>query len=278
MNNKTRLLIGSTGLALVLALGSGSAAAQFKHMAGGPSDEWTVIVGAGIGIAPEYVGSKDMHASALPLIDMTYRSERYGSFQAGVLSGLRWAPIDTPFVTAGFAVSYDGGRSDKKRGGAFSPGSDHLRGLGEIKGTAVYGAFASAVVAGVQVGAQAFKAPSGHGSGGAYGSVEVGFPYALDESISLTVKPSLTWADSRHMQAYFGVTAEQSRNSGLRTHTAGAGLKSYGLGLEVQAQLNKQWAVMTGASIERLAGDAANSPVVQRRDQPQAYLAATFTF
>lgn len=75
----------------------------------------------------------------------------------------------------------------------------------------------------------------------------------------------LTWANSNSMQSYFGITPQQSAVTGLQAYNAGSGLRYVQLGLLGSVNLSEHWLIPWGASMQRLQGDAGDSPIVQDR-------------
>lgn len=62
------------------------------------SNDWSGILGGGIGLNPKFIGSSDSEISALPLFDVEWRGAYFASTQRGVglnfyrRSGLKMGP------------------------------------------------------------------------------------------------------------------------------------------------------------------------------------------
>jgi len=80
------------------------------------------------------------------------------------------------------------------------------------------------------------------------------------------------------MQAYFGVTPEQSARSGLARYDAGAGLKRADFSISATYMLDESWMVRGEAGVGVLLGDAADSPVVLEKIQPSGMLLVGYRF
>jgi outer membrane scaffolding protein for murein synthesis (MipA/OmpV family) len=83
----------------------------------------------------------------------------------------------------------------------------------------------------------------------------------------------MTWADARHMRAYFGVDGNQSAQalalgSVVPTFSAGAGLRDVTLAIAVIVPLDNRWSLQSLVRAAILLGDAAASPLTQTRLQP----------
>ena len=99
--------------------------------------------------------------------------------------------------------------------------------------------------------------------------------------LTLSGGPRLTLASAAATSPYFSITPGQSVASGLPVYDAGGRLRSLGAGAQARYEWSKAWATHLFVEYERLAGDAANSPlVVQRgsRDQIQVGIGATYSF
>jgi len=277
----TRLL-NPIVLAFALStLAFADASAQgIRHSLGtGDCSPLSIQLGLGVEAEPEYVGARTIRRSASPEINLSYRTESLGTIALGTeVGGLLWAPLETPFFSAGMMVSYDSGRKDGPKGSGHRPGGARLRGMGSIGGAAAYGGFVSATIEGLELSAYALKTPSGRGSGGAQGTLSLTVPIMARHGVEMSLEASLNAADRRYMQAYFGVDALQSERSGLRRHAAAGGLKSAGATLEVSYALSKAWTLHGELGAERLMGSAANSPVTERRVQPHESLGLSYRF
>jgi MipA family protein len=266
--------------ALALLSQSGASAQSLRHAFGNDSAaDFNASLGLAIAAAPEYVGARHVRASAVPEFNLAYRTRDFGRFAFGTAAGgLVWLPVDTSPVTAGVLLSYDSGRRDGDDGDAYRPGGARLRGMGAIRGSLLYGGFASVDLGPASLTAYALKAPSGKGSGGAQGALSLEVPLPTTGGVEMSLSGNLNIADRRYMQAYFGVDALQSQNSGLARHDAGGGLKSAGLSLEAFYPLSRTWNLQGNVGAEWLMRGAASSPVTERRMQPRAALGMSYRF
>jgi outer membrane scaffolding protein for murein synthesis (MipA/OmpV family) len=81
--------------------------------------------------------------------------------------------------------------------------------------------------------------------------------------------PFTTWslaagvsaADGRHMRSYYGVNESESAASGHPVYVPRAGLRDVALGTSWRTEINERWVALYGASIGRLVGPAARSPL-----------------
>ena len=111
-------------------------------------------------------------------------------------------------------------------------------------------------------------------------ALHFGVSSPLYTSPNNTVTLSLTgsWGSSKYMQTYYGVNASQSAASGFTRYDAGAGIYAWSTNLDWTHKLTQRWSVVAGAGVTQLMGDAADSPIVQRKTSPTGSLKVTYSF
>lgn len=102
--------------------------------------------------------------------------------------------------------------------------------------------------------------------------------YRLGAHDTLTLSPGLTLADSSFMRSTYGITAQQAQVDGLPAYRARAGVRNIGLDVNWQCELDTKFMLDTGLSLSRLAGGAARSPLIDRRDDATLYTALSYHF
>lgn len=93
--------------------------------------------------------------------------------------------------------------------------------------------------------------------------------------------PRLTVASGRYAETYFGVTPRESAATGVPAYSPDGGLLAAGAVVGVRRQLTRRWGVFGYAKYDRLLGDAADSPIIDRfgsRDQWSGGLAVSYVF
>ena len=104
------------------------------------------------------------------------------------------------------------------------------------------------------------------GSRGRRAELGGGYDFALkDFSDYLRVGVNANWASADYMQAYFGVSTEQSVTSGLPAYDAAASIRSYALLSSWTHIFDKHWLSNLALVNKQLAGSALNSPLVQTK-------------
>lgn len=247
-------------LAVVLVSSAVAEATRLEAAAAEPAlPDWSVTVGAGALTAPSYPGASTLTVMPLPFFEVTYRRVLFFS----PLTGLGFNAIATRRAQAGVAVLPDFGRS--------ASSSDRLRGWGDIGGGAsvkVFGRYSLGF--GALVGDVRQQVGAGNGT-----LIGAGFTSMIPLSRQLAVMPTLklTWASARHSGAYFGIDGLQAaaalaQGLSLPVHAADAGLRDAALSLVAVFRVDDRWSVQALFRAERLLGDAAASPLVERPFQP----------
>jgi len=227
---------------------------------------------AGIGLAyvPEYAGADKSRVVPLPILERTYSNGVFLSTQRGIGYGAKVGDF-----TLSAALGYDGGRDDHKKN--FFSGSDALKGMGNIDGSAQ-----AVLSAGYQLGSVNLGLTTKQN----IGHREYGATYTLDANTSLYtsatdqvgVGASAVYADNKYMQTYFGVTTAQSATSGYKAYTAKGGFENVSAGVHWNHVLDSNWSVRSAVGVTRLTGDAADSPLTKRKTTPMLMTALIYRF
>ena len=225
--------------------------------------------GAAAIVSPKYEGGKRYEVIAVPFAfpggkggddDLTfndidsvqYRFVKSGPFEAGVLGGL-WL-----------------GRSDSD--------SARLAGLGDIDAGLVLGGFGAYNLGPVKFTASYHRQVTD----------DVGGLVRLRADATLPVSPGLkflagigtNYADDAYMREHFGVDPAQAARSGARlgVFDANAGFKNVFAGAGFEYEFSERWTAKLYGEYSRLTGDAADSPVIETKDQFSGLFAITYQF
>lgn len=118
-------------------------------------------------------------------------------------------------------------------------------------------------------------------AGGTRGVVaDASLSYALPLSDRMTVIPTVgtSWANGKHMNRYFGIDAGEAIASGLPFYRAGSGFKDVSGLVTASYRLNAHWSLGATGGVTRLLGDAADSPLNERRRQRTGFMSVAYTF
>ncbi|WP_368854771.1 MipA/OmpV family protein, partial [Serratia marcescens] len=81
-----------------------------------------------------------------------------------------------------------------------------------------------------------------------------------------------SWADRKHNDRFFGVSAAQSRASGLRQFRPGSGFNDVSAMLSVQYRLTDRVSLGATGGVTTLLGKVKDSPIVAHKTQPLGFL------
>lgn len=230
-----------------------------------------VSIGVGAGVDQRYMGARDFRFEVLPTFNIS-RGIFFADFIRG--AGVQYQTVSGFYISQTF--NYDYGRADEKD--FFRPGSDYLKGMGDVKGTVTSTVTLSQrITPWFSVNAQAEFGLDGHTRGNQYqfGLESTALQTAMD---SIVMDMDAKLGDGQYNQTYFGVTPSQSVNSGLRRYTPGAGLYSISLAATWTHTFDKYWSTDLILGVTRYANIVADSPVVQRRTGATVFTSLGYTF
>ena len=273
-------LYSTVFLFITTGLASAQTPEQMRERGGPPpvDNGWSLFVGGGGFYAPTYSGDDDYALSAVPFLRVT-KGDR---FFASIQEGAGYAVINADGFKAGPLLTLDFGR-DEDGSSPFRVSGDKsldLVGLGNISTTLALGGFAD-----YKVGDIKFKAKAGKALGSHEGlSGEIGIDYTKTirgggPPLIVAFGPQIKLADSKYMQAFYGITAGQAAASSLSAFDASGGIVSYGVGGSALMPLTQKMSINVFGSYDRLAGDAADSPlVVQRGSADQVFIGSAVAY
>lgn len=243
-------------------------------LAAEPPQGTTLTLGGGVGVAPRYSGSDENRVSTALVLDYSMRNGFFVSSTRGLGYGNSLGNLDYSA-----ALSYRTGRKDHNvDSDTMSDGSDHLRGMGNVKGSAlgVVGlGYKLTNWLSAQLQAEVPFSQRDNGAALHFGIVS---PLYHSPKNSVTLGLTSSWGTNDYMQTYYGVSAAQSAASGFTQYHAGSGIYACSLNLDWTHNFTERWSVVADAGYTQLAGDARNSPIVQRKASPTGSLTVTYRF
>jgi len=270
--------------AAVMAMGAGAARAQtpsplaewqfssgiqLERLFEPTVPTWQVELGAGGQYAPASDGLKRYQVQPGPVFDIRYKDIAFASVGEGLGVNL----FSFRHISVGGAISYDLGRSPHVDGEALS-------GLGTIHPAPEAKIFATTALA--KVFPLTIRVDARKQLGASYGYIgDVGAYLPMPGSsakFAWFVGPTVTLADDRYMNAYFGVSKVQAANTHYRRFKAYGGFKSAGLGVSAVYFFTPHTLVDVSGAFDRLLGSAAESPITQDKYEGVVSVSALYKF
>jgi len=230
---------------------------------------WQTELGLGTQFAPVFDGSGRYQVQPGPVIDIRYKDIAFASTGEGIGANL----FSFRNVRVGAAVTYDLGRSPHADGQALT-GLGTIHPAPEVKLFADYSlakSFPLTIRLDIrrQIGA----------TNGYIGDVGAYLPMpGSSEKFSWFVGPTVTMADGRYMNAYFGISRSQAANTNYRQYRASAGFKSAGLGVSANYFITPSTIINVSSAFDRLLGSAAESPINQTKYEAVVSVSAIYKF
>ncbi|HWE74551.1 MAG TPA: MipA/OmpV family protein [Stellaceae bacterium] len=217
---------------------------------GGPVPDWQITVGGGAVVMPAYEGSNEKRFNPAPVVDIRYKDLAYFSVGEGIgvniLRGTNYR--------AGVGLTYDTGREHNA--------ATRLAGTGNIDPAPVFKAFVQYSFLPVILSVDLKQALTSYQ--GLTADFSAYMPVVANEKVQVFVGPELTVADSRYMQAYFGINPNNTdAQSHFHNYSASGGLKDAKFGVSGLYHINDHWFFDGDIGVERLLGSAVNSPITQ---------------
>jgi outer membrane scaffolding protein for murein synthesis (MipA/OmpV family) len=232
--------------------------------------QWRTVVGLASEVRPVYSGARAWRLMGGPDLLIYYRDVAFISTG----EGLGYNFLRGDHYQFGVAMTYDLGRKEKED-------LTKLRGMGDISPAPVAKLYGSVVLSKkfpliLRVDARQFVG----GAEGAVGDAAVYTPLpGSSKRFVMFAGPSITLADHHYLQSLYGVSAQQSLASGnpefliRRNSTASAGV-----GISATKFMGKHWLINLDAAISQLRGDAAYSPIIERRTQRAIVLSFDYRY
>ncbi len=237
------LFPASTGVASAQPASIGS------EPVGPPPQDWTLDVGPGVVMAPWFEGGAYYRVLPVPNIDLRYQRDKvFISARDGVGATL----LDLDGLKVGPIFRYRFPRNEWDGPGLF--------GTGFVPFTVEGGGFVRYDLPFVSARIELRRGLGG--SNGLVFDALVDGKLRLADNFFLSGGPRLSVTDATFNQAYFGISAAQSFNSGYAQYYPGAGLRSVGLGTSAVWRVDEKITFAAFGAYNRLTDIPAASPLV----------------
>ena len=223
------------------------------------------FIGLGIGVTPEYSGSSDYVWGAAPGLYYQFKdSNRFVEWYGPIVDVNL---LDSPDWQIGPIFSFQFGRNDVD--------DKIISRLPDVDNTVEGGVVVSYIYNNLEgipwrlrVGAQVMG-DLGDVYSGANSGLWANFWFPVSHKAVIGVGAGASWVSSSYNQAYYGVTQKGSQASGLPVFSPGGGLTQWYAWPALVIQITPEWYMGAGLLYQRIAGDAADSPIVKRGDASQ---------
>ncbi len=233
-----------------------------------------LTMGGGVDVAPRYSGSDKSRITTAMVLDYSMVNGFFASTTRGIGYANSIGKLDYSA-----ALSYRAGRKDHDvDSDSIGYGSDHLRGMGDVKGSAISAlGLRYEVTDWLNLQLQG-EVPISQRSNGEALHFSIVSPLYTSSKNSVALGLTSSWGTSKYVQTYYGVSASQSAASGFTRYDAKSGIYAYSLNMDWTHKFNQEWSVVAATGFTQLAGDARNSPIVQRKASPTGSLMVTYSF
>ncbi|TWT03760.1 MipA/OmpV family protein [Reyranella sp. CPCC 100927] len=225
---------------------------------------WRVAVGAGVRLRPSYEGSDRFKVSPVPFVSVDWKDRIFLEPERG----LGVYALRTENLRLGMSIGMAPGRSkdDDRR----------LRGLDKIGPGARGRVFGFYTIGMLRLGLDVTK--DFGGGDGLMIRPSAALQVPLTDSLKLSTGASLTWANDKHMQAFFGISPSQAQQTRYQRFDAKAGIKSADLQVGLAWAMSEHWFMQANVGLKILLGDAADSPLTRKRVAPSAGVVLGYRF
>lgn len=250
---------------------------QTRNPEPNPSARFEWMVGGAVLNTPTYSGASDRVWKLRPLW-----SVRYGRFtvtgpranigrtfadESASSAGVNAALFQTDRFRASIGFRVDGGRKS---------GVDPiLRGLPDVERRALYSLNLGYKLTEQWSASASFASDLRSAETGSTFRLGVGHTKRLGERWIWANGAAITYADHHYMEKFHGV-AVPPPGSTLTKFDPSAGLRDVGLSSTVRYQLDRNWVAFGSASVGRLVGDAAKSPLTTTKNQSTLMLGVAY--
>jgi outer membrane scaffolding protein for murein synthesis (MipA/OmpV family) len=229
-----------------------------------PPEDFELAVGVRTSHQPEYLGADKSSFGAAPAIYLRLGAITLSSAPGlidrsdnEVLRGVAVNLQPTERLRVALALRFDEGRSGDDKG--------DLRTIADVDQTIrLRAALQYRFDHGWQASAIVTPDVLSRG-GGVLVEIGGGREQRIVPSLLWQYSAGVSWGSRTYMSSYFGVDPAQSQSSGLPGYAPASGFRNVGLGTRLRWTLDDHWTVSVAASVSRLVGPAAASPLALDR-------------
>jgi outer membrane scaffolding protein for murein synthesis (MipA/OmpV family) len=257
--------------ALALSLAAACQWAQAQafdavRLYGVPEGDSAGIVGVVVLETPQYLGSNERRFQVLPSFNYQWKN---GWF-AGLSNGIGYDFQSRPDMQYGFRITADIGRKESR--------SNELSGMGSVQPRPEAGLFFNYLPSPELFFTSSLRYGAGNDRNGMLLDLGAGYGKQFAASWRGVVGVAATYVNGNYMQAYFGVTPQQSAASGYAVYSPGAGFRDVRLNASLTYFIDRRWSVTGALTVSSLQGDARTSPIVFENTPVSGVVAVSYSF
>jgi outer membrane scaffolding protein for murein synthesis (MipA/OmpV family) len=256
-------------LALSLACAGGAAQAQAfdaVRLFAVPRGDGEGLVGLAVIAGHEYLGSAERKTRVLPALSYQWAN---GWF-VGTGNGVGYKFDSPPDMQYGLRVTLDLGRDEGN--------AKALAGMGDIDLRPEFGGFFNYFITKEWFLTTSYRYGAGNDRNGSQTDIGIGWSTQLTPQWRGALGVAATYVDRNYMQAFYGVTAQQSASSGYAEYTPGAGWRDVRGNASLTYFFNREWSLTGAVTVRALQGNVKRSPIVDEDIPVAGLLALGYSF
>ncbi len=232
-------------------------------------DGWAISIGAGFEYEAEYDGSDNYGTEVEPSIVVQRRSGNQMLFLEGQELGWRGLYADKWMLQGG--LRFEGGREESE--------APELAGLGDVDDELMGMVEVRRALGNDWTNWAAARLMAGDSDIGTLGVIAAGHTFGGDTpGMGIDVFAFATFASSAFVNRDFGITAEQSANSGLPETDLNGGYRSVGIQAVGRWRFGDNWQLQAEAGYEQYNSDIADSPIALDDYESEVGLTVIYRF
>jgi MipA family protein len=224
------------------------------------------VAGVAVIAGHEYLGSSERETRVWPALSYQWAN---GWF-AGTGNGVGYKFASPANMQYGLRLTVDLGRD--------ADDSAALAGMGDIDLRPEAGGFFNYFITPQWFLTTSFRYGAGNDRDGSQADVGIGWSSQIAPQWRLGLGLAATYWNSRLMQAYYGVTPQQSATSGYAVYTPGAGWRDVRGNVALTWSFDTRWSLTAALTLRALQGNVKDSPIVTEDLPVSGLLALGYSF
>ncbi len=229
--------------------------------------DWQIKLGGGVLSSPRFIGATKQRTMVVPAFDVRYQDWFFANPVKGI--GVETKPLSGVALTA--AIGFDGTSRDSKY-------DSRINGLPKVGATAALKLGAEYEFDEFKISAELSKRLASTEKSGTKMRFEAGYNAIDNKNLLVTTGFFQQVMDKTFARNFLSISAAQSAITGLKTYEAKRGLLDAGVFVQALYRLDDQWTIFSKLDLARLDKNAADSSIVQKKNQTTALFFVTRSF